>query len=311
MRMYRPGRNPRAAFTLVELLVVIAIIGLLIGLMLPAVQMVRETGRRAHCANNLKNLALGLHQFHNSFHAFPPARVLGPFPKLKINRQVEHSWAVFTLPYLEQKNLHNQYSFQHDFRDPVNAPVVQQSLSVFLCASAPVRHRDQFSSGNFSGWQTAPGDYVPIMRVDQSLALTGLCDSTSSFRGALSSNLMTRFSDIRDGLSYSLLLTESAGRPHLWVDGRFLPQLRVRGAGWGDSRNAFSIHGVTDDGSFSPGRCGVNCTNNREIFAFHPGGANVAMADGSVRFLPKRLGIRETCRMVTIRGNEPISDAGL
>ena len=301
----------RTAFTLVELLVVIAIIGMLTALLLPAVQMARESGRRATCANNLRNLALGLHQFHNSFRALPPARVLGPFPRLKIRRQVEHSWAIFNLPYLEQNNLYKEYSLHHDFRDPVNAAVVQTSLSIFLCASAPVRHHDQFSSGGYQNWQTAPGDYVPIMRVDRSLSQSGFCDKISNFRGAMSSNQMTRFSDIKDGLSYSLLLTEAAGRPHLWVDGRFLPQVRIRGAGWGDARNAFSIHGVTEDGSFSPGRCGVNCTNDREIFAFHPGGANVAMADGSLRFLPKHLGIRETCRMVTIRGNEPISDAGL
>ena len=294
----------RAGFTLIELLVVIAIIGLLVSITLPAVQMARETSRRMTCSNNLRNLALGLHQFHDTYKYLPPARVLGPYPKLNIAFPVEHSWSIFVLPYLEQAQLRQQYSLMHDFRDPVNAPVVRRRLSLFLCPSSPIRGRDIFSSGGFLEWETEPSDYVPIMRVDQSLAYVGLCDKARLYRGAMASNRVTRFAEIKDGLSNSLLITEAAGRPELWINGRSVGPFRVRGSGWGNSRNAFSIHGVTFDGTFSPGPCGVNCTNNREIYAFHPGGANVAMADASVRFLPKHLGIRETCRLITIQGGE-------
>ena len=294
----------RCAFTLVELLVVIAIIGILVALLLPAVQRVRETSRRMSCSNNLKNQALALHEFHDTYGYLPPARVLGPFEPLHVERRVEHAWTAFILPYLEQDNVRRLYSMEHDFRDPVNARAMATHLSIMVCPSSPQRELDTFSSGGFSNWKTAPSDYVPIMRVDGSLAHAGLADWSEDFRGAMGSNYLTRFADILDGLSNSLLLTEAAGRPQFWVAGRRGGAFRVRGSGWGNARNAFSVHGVTRDGMFSPGPCAVNCTNDREIYAFHTGGANVAIADGSVRFLSTDIGIRETCRLVTIRGSE-------
>ena len=297
------------AMTLVELLVVMTIIGLLVAMLMPAIQHARETARKMSCTNNLKNLGIAMQNFHETYKHLPPARVLGPMPELKVYDEVEHSWAMYILPFIEQEALYDNYSFGHDFRDPINASIVTTEVPTFLCASAPTRSLDSFSSGGFD-WRTAPGDYVPIMRVDRSLIDVGLIRRVSDLRGILGSNQLTRFRDIEDGLSSTILLTEAAGRPQLWIRHKQQHGFRVRGSGWGDSRNAFSMHGVTFDVSFSPGPCAVNCTNNREIFSFHYSGANVLMADASVRFLGETIGIREVAALITMRGNETLDRHG-
>jgi prepilin-type N-terminal cleavage/methylation domain-containing protein len=294
----------RRALTLVELLVVLAIIGLLAALLLPAVQQAREAANRMACKNNLKNLGLAAHEYHDVRRALPPARILGPLAEFQVQAAVEHGWVVFLLPYLEQQPLYDRYSWNADFRDPQNAVVAGTRLSVMICPSAPSRGPDIFSSSGYSNWRTIPGDYVPIMRVDSSVVFAGFADQAADLRGALSSNEATRFADFLDGLSNSILLVECAGRPDLWVTGKLVGGVRVRGAGWVDSRSAFSIHGTTNDGSFSPGPCAVNCTNDREIYSFHSAGAHSVMADGAVRFLSETIGMRETCRLLTIRGGE-------
>src|SRR5687767_11333772 len=132
----------RRGFTLIELLVVIAIIAILIGLLLPAVQKVREAAARAKCSNNLKQLGLGLHNHHDTFGYFPAARERHPNPvSPTTSNDIRHSWTPRVLPYIEQDNLFRTYRFDQQWddgmtNDAAGGPIKAQ-IPTFYCPSAP------------------------------------------------------------------------------------------------------------------------------------------------------------------------------
>jgi prepilin-type N-terminal cleavage/methylation domain-containing protein len=139
--MSRPART-RRGFTLIELLVVIAIIAILIGLLLPAVQKIREAANRMSCSNKMKQLALGLHNYHDVNNALPPGaqgRVLpNPNPTNQVTYIAGTSWIVFTLPFIEQDNLFKQYRFDLPHMDPVNGQGVGMAVvPTLFCPSGP------------------------------------------------------------------------------------------------------------------------------------------------------------------------------
>jgi prepilin-type N-terminal cleavage/methylation domain-containing protein/prepilin-type processing-associated H-X9-DG protein len=288
--------QPRKAMTLIELLVVIAIIAVLIALLVPAVQKVREAANRAACTNNLKQLGLALHNYHDTNRKFPPVKVEGPAPEARVFGPTKHGMGVFLLPYIERQDLYAQYRWDVGGGDQGNQLVGTTHVNVFQCPSAePNRY---MYIGNFKtyGGKGACGDYAPTEGVDPVLAN----------KGALELNVFTRIADITDGASNTILLTEDAGRPRAWRAGRAGDDQVFLGCGWCGYNNPLIIKGSTPDGQTLPGPCAINCTNDGEIYSFHPGGANAVFADASVHFLRDNMSIKVLAALITRAGGEVV-----
>jgi prepilin-type N-terminal cleavage/methylation domain-containing protein/prepilin-type processing-associated H-X9-DG protein len=310
-----PGRS-RRGFTLIELLVVIAIIAVLIGLLLPAVQKVREAAARMQCTNNLKQLGLAYHNYANTNNnAFAPAMLTDPAKTV--------GWGIFLLPFLEQDNLYKKYNFGAPFfySNPAlgidNQSVANTALPVFICPTAPQRSGPYTYTFNFPPfpsftWQAYPSDYTPLAGVSQFLA-SYLGMTTQPLSGALQQDKETPIAALRDGTSNTILLAEIAGKNELFRAGKDTgtPLSGFFGGegGWADATSAgSSLWGSSADGTVAPGNCGVNCSNDYGLYSFHSGGANILLADGSVRFVKATIDIRVLCALVTRQGGEVVGD---
>jgi len=310
-------RRLRSGFTLIELLVVIAIIAILIALLVPAVQKVRESAARTQCQNNMKQIGLAMLNFESTYKAFPPGALRSPasgtvgplYKKFGVTANgVKHSWAVFILPYMEQNAVHKQYSFNADCTAAVNQTARESSIALFLCPSAPggsPRYLDKTvgtATVRFAG-----ADYAPNNAYSRTLESAGLVDIAANAlarTGILRVNVTYSIPEITDGTSNTFLISEDAGRPDRYQAGSLItPQGQVDG-GWADHNSEYITHGYDAAGSVTPGPCHTNCTNNNEVYAFHTGGANHVFADGSVRFITQDMDIRNFVKFITRSGNE-------
>ncbi len=185
----------RQAFTIVELLVVIAIIGLLVALLLPAVQAAREAARRLSCRNNLKQLGLAVQLYHDAFKQVPSG-VIDLDDNARVGR---HSGFALLLPYLEQENLHADYNFNVSWQTSSNASLAAVRLSVLLCPSSP---DDLPQDGGRPG---SPTHYAFSKG-----PLAYLCRQPLPIRGMFDINSKIRMADIIDGTSQTFALGEAA-----------------------------------------------------------------------------------------------------
>jgi prepilin-type N-terminal cleavage/methylation domain-containing protein/prepilin-type processing-associated H-X9-DG protein len=314
-------RARRRGLTLIELLVVIAIIAILIGLLLPAVQKSREAAARINCQNNLKQLSLALQKYHDANGTFPPPYInTGPY--LNSGYPFTHGWAPFILPYVEKQALYGRYRWDFPQYAPENQAVVAEQLSIFQCPSTPEQDRYMVQGPfAFFGTKAACGDYTIALGVDPVLAQLGSAGAVGDYRGALTntptaalvispSTAGKRLRDITDGASNTILLVEDAGRPRLWQAGKAGPADALVGGPWNSFKGPIILQGSTFDGAVKPGPCALNCTNDAEVYAFHTGGANAALADGSVRFLHLGMDIQIMARLITRAGGEVVPGDG-
>jgi prepilin-type N-terminal cleavage/methylation domain-containing protein/prepilin-type processing-associated H-X9-DG protein len=304
----------RSAFTLIELLVVIAIIAILIGLLLPAVQKVREAAARMQCSNNLRQIGLGCHSYEGVTRAFPPARVSNTAGRAAFGNS-NRSLLVFLLPYIEQDNLARLYQMgpaggtSIHWSDPLNQTVYRTQVKTFQCPSAQNPRTDTFSVWS----NAATSDYQVMNNVEitgssaYTLGLIPFTITDASRGGAVANNDAIPITSITDGTSNTLLLVEDAGRPQVYALGRLQPGVTTSGAAWADNEGQFSLHGFSADGLTQGGPCAVNCSNRNEIYSFHTGGGNIVLADGSVRFLRASMNIGTLAALVTRANGEVIS----
>jgi prepilin-type N-terminal cleavage/methylation domain-containing protein len=295
----------RQGFTLVELLVAIAIIGILIALLLPAVQMAREAARRMSCQNNLKQIGLAALNYESAWGVVVPRRNLTAG-----NRR---GWGPAILPYVEQQALQGRYRFDKDFYAPENAANIAIHLPLFLCPSGTGPRMITVVQGNVTS-EGAAGDYFGPNSFSSNKygnpALSG--NNTITAMDDIANR--RRLADIRDGLSCTMLVTEQAGRAAFFILGRQQDSNAglSQAKSWGPwaSYQVFQVQiagddGITKDGPGGP--CTVNCNNSQGVYAFHPSGAEAAFVDGSVHFLSTTIDPNVLIALVTINSGEVIN----
>lgn len=260
----------RCGFTLVELLVVIAIIGVLTGLLLPAVQAARESARRTECQNNLKQIGIGLQLYHDQHGEFPVGCVeWRPFNGTS-ERQL--AWSAYLLPYIEQQSLFDRLDLSKPFDDPINVDPSSTVLSVYTCPSAdPSLIKTNPTRG--------PAHYGGIIGE----RITG---PNNPFKGVMLYEQAISIPEIIDGTSFTLIVGEDS----LFADGE-----------WINGRNIF-------DQAYAVNSPEADPMIENDIRSQHPGGANGLTCSGSVRFLTESMDKFVLAALCTRAGDEPIGD---
>jgi len=316
--MTRPGMPAyRRGFTLIELLVVIAIIAVLVGLLVPAVQKVREAANRMSCQNNLKQLGLAFHNYQATLGAFPPMYTGSTHPT------PNHYCLTFILPYIEQEGLAKQINMIVSGYDVTNFRAFTNPVKTFMCPSAPLTPTMPYNVPS-SKYRTLPAGVGTIQmgRTDYACAsgtsgtwVTQSIGTQAIARGPgiLEYNVATPIGSVLDGTSNTMLLVENAGRPYRYGTG-FVKRGADRdgngaAGGWGDPDSWFGINGANGMlGTQGSGPLAVNGSSDNEIYGFHTGGANVVMGDGSVRLLKENITLAMVSALLSRQGGEVLPE---
>ncbi len=275
--MPRPALARRPGFTLIELLVVIAIIAVLIALLLPAVQAAREAARRIGCVNNLKQIGLGLHGYHDTHGTFPAGGWISLFGQ-PTTKNMNIGWSAVILSWVEQRLLFDSLNLMFPYNDDANSTAIHTSLQLYLCPSEP----------RSSLWNRGPGDRHDAGDADYGgmYGPRGLSSPTAINnppRGPMIFNQNLGIVAIVDGLSLTIEVGEAP---------------EAINALWASGHNIFDQSAPIN--SRPPSEYGEELTSQ------HPGGVNVLMGDGSVRFLKQTMDSLTLSALCTRNGGEVI-----
>jgi prepilin-type N-terminal cleavage/methylation domain-containing protein/prepilin-type processing-associated H-X9-DG protein len=302
-------RRPRRAFTLVELLVVIAIIGVLVALLLPAVQAAREAVRRASCLNNLRQLGLALHNYHDMFNKFPGVRdsyLPGPF-----------STQAHLLDYLEQANLSHSIDFSQPTSTGVNQNVASLIVRSFLCPSDPANGRVRglaYGGCNLVanvGTGVNNGDYVTgdgVFLLNNPVGFRNLTDGSSN-TAAFSESILGDGQNIEGTPQRQIVQLAGSTQPTSTACGSG-PWLGKRGDRWingGYLSTAYNHFAAPNSATWD---C-LNAANNyglKTARSLHPGGVNLLLCDGSGRFIASNVDLAVWKAIATRDGGEAVAN---
>ncbi len=315
-------RGP-AGFTLTELLVVIFVIAILIALLLPAVQAAREAARKVACRNNLKQIALATLLYAGANRDRLPHSIV-PRAEHRSDQRIHYpladafGWRAFVLPQLEQQTLHDAIDFRQSPLAERNAAAMRTTVATYECPSTPGRPRmirRLVLGGDIGDPSDVPplaaADYAcnTVVHVDLSLLYPGPWwysrdvgpDQMDWTSGSVDFFVLPfrqgAFADVTDGLSQTVLQLELAGNPHACWIGQECSDDVQRGRGpW-----------ATGDPGWVAFIEGVN-TSNDFVYSFHPGGAHVAMCDGSVHFLSEAVSRDVLIRLLAATDGEVVRD---
>ncbi len=278
LRPWKLRRSPPPGFTLIELLVVIAIIGVLVALLLPAVQAAREAARRISCFNNLKQIGVALHGYHDTARAFPAGGWIAIFNQ-PATQNMNIGWSAVILPWLEQKPLYDSLNLSFPYNHAVNSTAGYTVLNTYLCPSEPRK----------SLWNRAPGDTFDFADNDYGgmygeRGLSARTVTNNPPRGAMIFNQSLSLAEILDGSSSTIQIGEAPEAINaMWPSG----------------------HNLFDQSAAINARPKIEF--GEELTSQHPGGANALFADGSVHFLRETLDRRVLAALCTRNGAEIVA----
>ncbi len=292
----------RSGTTLTEVCLMMGILLILATVIVAGTVDVRETARRQQCTENLRGIG-------QAVAAYDVAQ--GKLPRSGYWDPIYGGWGATLLPYIGEKDLATKYDYAHNWYDDENREVVSTSIKKYLCPSTPEPRpvKPLKVLGEIRpNREAAAGDYMaPRGVIDKRV----VPDSQFGALGALAwFNQVPRRSDITDGLSNTLMISEQAARWGHWVDRKLQPdqekQTYAMWVGAWASYNAIWVRTRPREGAAEAGMCGVNCNNSDGFYSFHEDGVNALMVDGAVRQISNRIDDTILFSLITRAGGEVI-----